>query len=233
MPLGEAAPARGRRGQDSGRRRRRTPDHPVGLSLGRALVLRSPDRPQRHGSLRLCGDRQARVHAEVRRDGCAVHDVQARIAPDAVVWVDDAAVGRAGDHRTAEEVRCHRDVEDLADAGSREGPLAGGPLEPARQSPHRGVALGDVGRVGRTVALARGEARAEEATSASDVDGVVGRLHDERNDGALAPPAFGQGPEEDGRVGHGLTQELRPSGNRPPPSTCRMASRPMALEPLP
>src|SRR3954447_18957288 len=73
---------RGHRGDG---RVRRTQGRP---RVGLVLV-----RPVRHRPLRLGGDRQRRVHAEVRRDRRAIGDVEARVAVDPLVAVDDAGLG--------------------------------------------------------------------------------------------------------------------------------------------
>ena len=79
-----------------------------------ALIVLTLVRPQRGGPLRLCGDGQRRVDAQVRRDRGAVHHIHRRVAVDPVVGVDDPVLGAVADHRAAEEVRGQRNVEQLA-----------------------------------------------------------------------------------------------------------------------
>ena len=51
--------------------------------------------------------------------GRAVDDVQARVAVDPLVGVDDAGLGRVADGAAADEVRGQRPVERLADVAAR------------------------------------------------------------------------------------------------------------------
>ena len=95
----------------------------AGPRVGLALVG-----PERHRPLGLGGDRQRRVDAEVGRDRRAVGDVQAGVAEDPLVGVDDAGLGRVADGAAADEVGGQRHVERLADVA------AGGAADRSRRS---------------------------------------------------------------------------------------------------
>ena len=103
--------------------------------------------PHRHRALGLGGDRERRVDAEVGGDRRAVDDVQAGVAVEAVVGVDDAGVGAVADRAAAEEVRGHRDVEDVADAADREA------VDVLGDAPAGLVGGWNPGRIGQPVTL--------------------------------------------------------------------------------
>ena len=83
------------RGAASAHRR----EHGIRLVLGGARVGVTTVGPQRHRALGLRGDGERRVDAEVGRDGRAVDDRDAGVAPHPVVAVDDSALGRRPDGR--------------------------------------------------------------------------------------------------------------------------------------
>ena len=88
--------------------------------------------------------------------------MEAGIAVDALVGVDDTALRRVTDARATDDVSRHRDVEDLADRAPWEAAdLLGEP-------PRRLVARRDPRRVGLAMALLRRQLRAEEPALAED-----------------------------------------------------------------
>src|SRR5688500_18797938 len=84
--------------------------YPVGSFVPRGYVT--------HRVLGHRGDREARIHAEVRRDDGSVDDVEIRISVRAALHVDDTVIGRESDRTTAEDVsgRClvEEDLEEPA-----------------------------------------------------------------------------------------------------------------------
>lgn len=119
----------------------------IGLTERSSLVRFAPIGPQRHRPFCLCSDRERRVDPEVGRDRGTVHDMEARMAIDAVVGVDHPGFGGVADNSTAKEVCRHWDVEDVV-------PTSGGKATDALgNASNRVVTNGDPRRVGLTVAL--------------------------------------------------------------------------------
>ena len=70
------------------------------------------DRDVAHRVLGERGDRQARVHADVRGDRGAVAHEQVLVAEHPLAVVDHAGLGALGDHGAAEDVRGGGDVRE-------------------------------------------------------------------------------------------------------------------------
>ena len=125
------APARPRPGVSAvrGRLSRLVRTRPA---AGRGVRLAAPPGPQRHRPLGLRGDGQRRVDAEVGRDRRAVDDVQARVAPDPVVAVDDAGSRVGADRaRRRGSARSSAMSSDLAELPPGEGRHADASAQPA------------------------------------------------------------------------------------------------------
>ena len=193
--------------------------------------------PQRHRPLGLGGDRQRRVDAEVGRHGGPVDDGDARVAPDPVVRVEHPALGRSAPI-AAPPMKCA--VMGVSSTSPQEPPgTARTPVSSssrAARTLHRVVPDLDVRGVGLSVALGRREpAAAEQALPAVRAQGVVPGLHDEADDGPLAPPV---GVEPHGRQVAGMPDELdeRLREPRAAGAAAARARRPagaMAFDPLP
>ena len=141
-----------------------------------------------------------------------------------VVGVDHAGRRRIADHRAAEDVRGHRDVEDVADRAAREtADLRGDPA-------YRVVADRDPGRVRRAVPgpVVSRPRRVRRTVSELSTDCmtsamIVRSLH-RRVDSDRASSTGWRSAWPRKRTGR---------GTRPPPSTSSVDSRPMALLPGP
>ena len=136
--------------------------------------------PERHGPLRQCRDGQRGVDPEIRRDGRTVNDVESRVAVHAVVGVHDPRRGSVTDCAAAEEVRGHRDVEDLADT------VGGEAVDMAGQSSEHLCRNGYRRRVGSAFTLpGRHLPPPERGAPGMEGDRVVQVLHGHRGDAAL------------------------------------------------
>ena len=154
------ADAHDRQAQRAGRR---VGDRRVGGRDGLDALVRRARRPgagrrspllgqKRHRALGLRGDGQRRVDAEVGGDRGAVDDVQAGVAVEAVVGVDDAGLGVS--RRSAQPPR------KCAVIGMLNSSPTVPPGKPSMSlgEPADGLVAGrDPGRVGRAVALPGGE----------------------------------------------------------------------------
>jgi len=105
------------------------------------------------------------------------------MAVDPLERVDDPGLRAVADGTAADEVRGQRPLERLADGA------AGRPVNQARHPPYRIVRDRDPGGIRLAVALTGCEPAPTGQPAAARVrgDGVVQRLHDERDDRALAP----------------------------------------------
>ena len=146
-------------------------------------------------------------------------------------------LGLAADHRAAEEVRGHRDVEHLADRRRRA--MAGTPVRSPSRAASRRIASCPAGiQVGlgspwpcRDVSRSPPSSPRPCATTVSELSQA---LHDQADDGALAPAPHRQRPGEDDRAADGLRRRTAAAGA---PGRRRRPgwwpSSPIALEPLP
>ncbi len=206
---------------------------PVRLILRRTLVVLPVVRPQRRRALGLRGDRQRRVHPEVRRDRGAVHDVERRVVVHALIGVDDAVIGAVADGRPTQEMRGERDVEQLAPGAARDA------VDLLRHPPGELVPHRDPRRIRLAVALlGRHDPLAAGPTLGEGGDRVVQMLHHQGDDRPFTPAGRVQQPDQlaldPGDPGSRNCRQRGtsvPSG--PVPSVISVCSSPIALEPLP
>ena len=182
--------------------------HPlVGQALSRPKILLALVRPECCGAFGLGADGQRRIDAQVGRHSGTVDDEHRRVAVNTLVGVDDTVFGIGRDGASTQEVRRQRDVEQLTPRATCDA------ADLLRDPPSCIVPLGNPGRVRFAVPLLARDLATEDSALGERGDGVVEVLHDERNDGALAPVLDVDHANEVGRVPQECDQELEPARN--------------------
>ncbi len=151
----------------------------VAGAQGRPGVRLALVRPERHRPLGQSGDRQGRVHPRVGRHDASVHDVQSRLAEQTQVGINGPAVAAVADRGPADEVRRGPAVDDL----EQQRALAAAHL--LGQPPDELLDRRDMHRGCRPVPVAA----PQPFLIPVQLDGGVGRLRAEHDDGPFGPAA--------------------------------------------